>query len=57
MSVKGMEWSFQEKVADPSIVINMRINGKQFWGDCIPCRVNTKSVKFFVSVNHYVSEF
>lgn len=57
MSVKGIEWSFQEKVADPSIVINMHINGKQFWGDCIPCRVNTKSLKFFVSVNHYVSEF
>ena len=57
MSVKGIEWSLQEKVADPSIVINMHINGEQFWGYSIPCRVNTKSLKFFVSVNHYVSEF
>ena len=57
MSVKGIGWSFQEKLADPSIVINMHINGKQFWGYCIPCRVNTKSLKFFVSVNHYVSVF
>ena len=56
MSVKEIEWSFQEKVADPSIVI-MRINGKQFWRYCIPCRLNTKSLKFFVCVNHYMSEF